>query len=302
VANRGDPDQDQRDQREHVDRPGHGAQDHHVDVPCVDLLVRRRAGRGKEMADRADRVVPPQPDPAQFVHRAAVRRVQRQGAFLMLARGRQVAVAQAHLAGEEMDVGLVRGQGPGPGRCVGSGVQPVGGQGGLSQAHVCLPVGGRKPARLLRRAQRVGVVAQVNEGVAGQPVRPLVLGVKGHRPVGHLDGLGVPVRAQVRTGHQAPGPAAVRLRRDDAGQQPRRLVVAPDVEHGRGARQFLPQLDHRPLPKGSGGSGGVVPPRTTLFTAGGACAGRRPGRHRRRPRWRTGRHCGRCRTRHPATV
>jgi MFS family permease len=232
VTDRGDPDQDQRDQREHVDRPGHGAQDHHVDVPCVDLLVRRGAGRGQEVTDRADRVVPPQPDPAQFVHRAAVRRVQRQGPFLMLARGRKVATAQAHLAGQEMDVGLVRGQGPGPGRRVGRGVQPMGGQGGLSQAHVRLPVGGREPARLLRRAQRVGVVTHVNQGVAGQPVRPLVLGIKGHRPVGHLDRFGVPVRAQVRAGHQAPGPAAVGLRGHDPGQQPRRLVVAPDVEHG----------------------------------------------------------------------
>ena len=64
VADRGNPDQDQRDQREHVDRPGHRAQDHHVDVPGVDPLVRRGAGRGQEVPDRADRVVPPEPDPA----------------------------------------------------------------------------------------------------------------------------------------------------------------------------------------------------------------------------------------------
>ena len=64
VADRRDPDQDQRDQREHVDRPGHGTQDHHVDVPGVDPLVRRGAGRGHEVPDRADRVVAPQPDPA----------------------------------------------------------------------------------------------------------------------------------------------------------------------------------------------------------------------------------------------
>jgi MFS family permease len=64
VADRRDPDQDQRDQREHVDRPGHRAQDHHVDVPGVDPLVRCGPGRGQEVPDRADRVVPPEPDPA----------------------------------------------------------------------------------------------------------------------------------------------------------------------------------------------------------------------------------------------
>jgi len=46
VADRGDPDQDQRDQREHVDRAGHRAQDHHVDIPGVDPLVRGGPGRG----------------------------------------------------------------------------------------------------------------------------------------------------------------------------------------------------------------------------------------------------------------
>jgi MFS family permease len=195
VADRGDPDQDQRDQREHVDRPGHRAQDHHVDVPGVDPLVRRGAGRGQEVPDRADRVVPPEPDPAQLVHRAAVRGIQREGALLMLARGGQVTAAEAHLAGQEMHVGLVWGQGPGPGRRVGGGIQPVGSQRGLSQADVRLPVAGREPARLVRRAQRLGVVAQVDQGVADQAVRPLVRRIQGHRPVGHLDGLGVPVRA-----------------------------------------------------------------------------------------------------------
>ena len=152
VADRRDPDQDQRDEREHVDRPGHRAQDHHVDVPGVDALIRRGPGRGQEVPDRADRVVPPQPDPAQLVHRPAVRGIQREGALLMLARGGQVAAAQAHLAGQEMHVGLVGSQGPGPGRRVGGGVQPLGGQGGLSQAHVGLPVAGCEPARLVRRA------------------------------------------------------------------------------------------------------------------------------------------------------
>ena len=87
VADRRDPDQDQRDQREHVDRPRHRAQDHHVDVPGVDPLVRRGPGRGQEMPDGADRVVPPESDPAQLVHRAAVRGIQREGALLMLACG-----------------------------------------------------------------------------------------------------------------------------------------------------------------------------------------------------------------------
>ncbi|HEY6297797.1 MAG TPA: MFS transporter [Streptosporangiaceae bacterium] len=61
---RGDPDQDQRDQREHVDRPRHRTQDHHVDVPAVDVLVRSGARRADEVPDRARRVAPPEPDPA----------------------------------------------------------------------------------------------------------------------------------------------------------------------------------------------------------------------------------------------
>jgi MFS family permease len=239
VADRRDPDQDQRDEREHVDRPGHRAQDYHVDVPGVDALIRRGPRRGQEVPDRADRVVPPQADPAQLVHRAAVRGIQREGTLLMLARGGQVAAAQAHLAGQEVHVGLVGGQGPGPGRRVGGGVQPLGGQRGLSQAHMGLPVAGREPARLVRRAQRVPVVTQVDQRVAGQAVRPLVRRVERHRPVGHLDGLGVPVRAQVRAGHQAPGPGALRLGGNDARQQGRRLVEPPDVEHRRSARQFV---------------------------------------------------------------
>jgi MFS family permease len=132
VADRRDPDQDQRDEREHIDRPGHRTQDHYVDVPGVDALIRRGPGRGQEVPDRADRVVPPQPDPAQLVHRAAVRGIQREGALLVLARRGQVAAAQAYLAGQEVDVGLVRREGPGPGRRVGGSVQPLGGQGGLS--------------------------------------------------------------------------------------------------------------------------------------------------------------------------
>ena len=229
VADRRDPDHDQRDKREHVDRPGHRAQDHHVDVPGVDALIRGGPGRGQEVPDRADRVVPPEPDPAQLVHRPAVRGIQREGALLMLARRGQVTAAQAHLAGQEVHVGLVGGQGPGPGCRVGGGVEPLGGEGGLSQAHVGLPVTGCEPARLVRRAHRVAVVAQVDQRVAGQAVRPLVRGIQRHRPVGHLDGLGVPVRAQVRAGHQAPGPGTVRLGGNDARQQGGRLVEPPYV-------------------------------------------------------------------------
>jgi len=64
AGDRGDPDQDQRDQREHVDRPRYRPQDDHVDVPAVDVLVRSGAGRVDEMPDRARRVAPPEPDPA----------------------------------------------------------------------------------------------------------------------------------------------------------------------------------------------------------------------------------------------
>jgi hypothetical protein len=244
VSDRGNPDHDQRDQREHVDRPGHRAQQHHVDVPAVDALLGGHPRRADEVPDRPGRVVPPEPDPAELVHRAAVRRVERQGQFLALAGGGQVTARQAHLTGEEVHVRLVRGQRAGAGRGLGGDVEALPGQRGLRHAHVRLPVTGREAARRLRRPQRIGVVAQVDQGVAGQPVRPLVGRVEGHRPVGRADRLGIAFPAQVRAGHQAPGPAALGLGRDQPGQQRRGLVETPDVEHGRSPRQFLAQLDH----------------------------------------------------------
>ena len=139
--------------------------------------------------------MPPEPDPAKFVHRAAVLGVERQGPFLMLAGSGQVAARQAHLAGEKVHVRLVRGEAAGAGRRLSGDVQPLGGQGGLGHAHVRLPVAGCQAARLVRRPQSVRVVAQVDQGVAGEPVRPLVSRVEGHRPVGGGNRLGVAVRA-----------------------------------------------------------------------------------------------------------
>src|SRR5260370_1162172 len=72
-------------------------------------------------------------------------------------------------------------------------------------------VTGREPARRVRGPQRVRVVAEVDQGVAGQAMRPVVGGVQGYRPVGGGYRLGIAVRAQVRAGHQAPGPAALWL-------------------------------------------------------------------------------------------
>jgi len=228
--------------------------------------------------------MPPEPDPAQLVHRAAVRGIERQGSFLVFTRLRQIAAGQAHLAGEEVHVGLVRSQAAGPCRRLGGHVESLRRQGGLSHADVRLPVAGREPARLVGRPQRGRVAGQVDQGVAGQPVRPLVGGIEGHRPVGGGDGVGVALPAQVRTGHQAPGPAALRFRGHHPGQQRGGLLEAPDVEHRRRPGQLLPQFDHRRL------------------TSSGACAGRRPGRRRFRPRWRTAPRCGRYRTRRPATA
>jgi hypothetical protein len=194
--------------------------------------------------DRTGRIVPPQADPAELVHRAAVRRVERQGLFLVLAGLRQLTASQAHLAGQEVHVGLVRGQRAGPRGGLGRDVQALPGQRGLRHAYVRLPVAGREAARLAGGPQRVREAAQVDQGVAGQPVRPLVGRVEGHRPVGRADRLVVAFRAQVGAGHQAPGPAALRFGRDHPGQQRRGLVETPDVEHRRGPRQLLGQLDH----------------------------------------------------------
>jgi hypothetical protein len=162
--------------------------------------------------------MPPEPDPAELVHRAAVRGVERERSFLVLACLRQVTAGQAHLAGEEVHVGLVGSQAARPGRRLGGDVEPLGGQGGLGDADVRLPVAGREPARLVGRLQPGRVIRQVHQGVAGQTVRPLVSGIEGDRPVGGGDRVGVAILAQVRAGHQAPGPAAFRFRGDHAGE------------------------------------------------------------------------------------
>jgi hypothetical protein len=189
--------------------------------------------------------MPPEPDPAQLVHRAAVRGIEREGSFLVLTRMPQVAAGQTHLAGEEVHVGLVRSQATGPRRRLGGDVEPLRRQGGLGHADVRLPVAGRKPARLVGRPQRGRVAGQVDQGVAGQPVWPLVGGIEGHRPLGGGDRVRVALPAQVRAGHQAPGPAALRFGGHHSGQQRGGLLEAPDVEHRRRPGQLLPQLDHR---------------------------------------------------------
>jgi hypothetical protein len=188
--------------------------------------------------------MPPEPDPAELVHRAAVRGIEREGSFLVFPRLRQIAAGQAHLAGEEMHVRLVRGQAAGPRRRLGGDVEPLGRQGGLGDADVRLPVAGREPARLVGRPQRGRIAGQVDQGVAGQAVRPLVGGIEGHRPVGGGDRVRVAIPAQVRAGHQAPGPAALRFRGHHPGQQRGGLLEAPDVKHRRSPRQLLPQLNH----------------------------------------------------------
>ncbi|HEY6297796.1 MAG TPA: hypothetical protein VIX15_19235, partial [Streptosporangiaceae bacterium] len=120
-----------------------------------------------------------------------MRRVEGERVLLVLTRRSQVPAGQAHLARQEVDIRLVRGQGPGAARRSGGDLQAVGGQRGLGHADVRLPVTRREPGRLLRRAQRVGVPAQVHQRVAGQAVRPLVRGIQGRGAVGYLDRVGV---------------------------------------------------------------------------------------------------------------
>ena len=181
-----------------------------------------------------------QPDPAELVHRAAVRRVQRQGLFLVLAGARARSPrARLTLPDRKCTSGSFGASARARDAASAAMSEALRGQRGLRHAHVRLPVAGRQAARLVRRPQRVRVVAPVDQGVAGQPVRPLVGRVEGRRPVGGADRLGVAFRAQVRAGHQAPGPAALRLGRDHPGQQRRGLVEAPDVEHRGGPRQLL---------------------------------------------------------------
>jgi hypothetical protein len=175
--------------------------------------------------------MPPEPDPAELVHRAAVRRVQCQGPFLVGTGLAERASGQAHLAGQEVHVGLVRRQRAGPGRGGVGDVEVMAGQRRLRHAHVRLPEVRCQTARLARRPQRVGVVAEVDQGIAGQPVRPLVGGVECDRPVGGADGVGVPLGTQVRAGQQAPGAAAVRFGGHDAREQRGGLIASPDIEH-----------------------------------------------------------------------
>jgi len=231
---RGDPQQNERDQGKHVNRPGQGAQDHHVDVAAVDPLGRRGARCADEVPDRARGVVPPQPDPAKLVHRAAVRRVQRERPLLMLTGRRQSPGAQRHLARQEVHVGLVRRQRPRLRRRGRRDVQPVRGQGSLSQADVRLPEHRRQPACLPRGSQRAGRVAEVHQRAAGKTVRPFVIWVQRDRTVGGIQRVTVPCRAQLRPGQQAPRPAVLRLGGDHPGEQRRCLAEPPDIQHRRG--------------------------------------------------------------------
>jgi hypothetical protein len=192
------------------------------------------------MPDRARRVVPPEPDPAELVHRSAVHRVQGQGLLLMDTRTGQVAAGQAHLAGQEMHIGLVRRQLT----CLGRGgvgdAEVLAGQGRLRHADVRLPQVRCQAAGLAGRPQRVSVVTQVDQRVAGQPVRPLVLRVECDRPVSRAGRVGVSLGAQVSAGQQAPGPAVVTIGGHHPGQQRGGLVATPDIEHRRRSRQLLP--------------------------------------------------------------
>ena len=238
------------------------------------------------MPDGAAGVVQAQPDPAQFVHGPAVRGVQRQRALLVHPGRLQVARGQAHLARQEVHVRLVRGQAAGlPGRGGGD-VQAPGPQRRLRHADMGLPVSRGQPPGLHARPQRLGVVVGVQQRVAGQPVRPFVRRIQAHRAVGRVHGLLVPPRAELSPGQQAPGPGVLRLRRDQPGQHPARLVVAFHIEHRVGARQLLPELGHA----------------VSALISAGVFSGSRRGRRRRHPRWRTGRHSARCRTTPPVTA
>ena len=186
------------------------------------MLAWRGPRRADEVPDRADRVVPPQPDPAELVHRAAVRRVKGERALLVVPRAVQVAARERHLAGQEVHVGLVRREPARLGRGGGGErrAAPAASAACATHTWVC-QYAGREPPRLRRRPQRLGVVAQVHQRVGGQPVRPLLGRLDRRGPVGGLDRLGEPVGAQVRAGEQAPGPAAARLGGDQPGEQGR---------------------------------------------------------------------------------
>jgi hypothetical protein len=242
VRDRGHPQQDQRDQHEDVDHPGHGPQDDHVDVPAVDVLAGRGARGADEVPDRTRRVVPPQPDPAELVHRAAVRGVEGEGAFLVRTGSVELPPRQRHLAGQEVHVGLVRREAAGLRRRGGGDGLLGRGQRRLRDAHVSLPVRGGQPPRLGRRAQCLRVVAEVHERVAGEPVRPFLGRLDRRGPVGRLDRLLIPVGTEVRAREQAPRTAAAGLGGDHAGEQRGRFLVPSEVEHGRGPRQLLPKL------------------------------------------------------------
>jgi hypothetical protein len=238
------PDEDEGGQREDVDHPGHGPQDHHVDVPAVDALAGGDARGADEVPDGAPGVVPPEPDAAQLVHGPAVGRIQGKRPLLVLPRRVQIAAGQAYLAGEEVHVGLVRREGA---RLLGRGrgdVEPPRAERGLGHADVGLPVPRREPARLVAGPQRLSVVVGVQQRVAGQPVRPLIRGIQRHRAVGGVNGLLVAARPEVSTGQQAPCPRVLGLGRDQAGEQATCLVVAFHVQHRVGPREFLPDFDH----------------------------------------------------------
>jgi hypothetical protein len=97
-------------------------------------------------------------------------------------------------------VRLARGQRAGLGGGGAGDVEVLASQRRLRHAHVGLPQVRCQPARLTGGVQSVGVVAEVDQRVAGQPVRPLVRRVERDRPVGRADGVDVPLGAQVGPG------------------------------------------------------------------------------------------------------
>ena len=292
VHDGGHPQHEQRDQHEDVDHPGHRAHDDHVDVPAVDVLAWRGPRRVDEVPDRAHGVVPAQPDPAELVHRAAVRRVKRERALLVPAGRLEVARGPAPpcRTGSARRARSARGGGPPPRRRRPARAAPAASAAWATHTWVCQYDGARAAAtRQPRAAPRRG---------CPRCIRALDASRCGHSSAGSIAAARL-AASTASTYRSAPRWAranrhhardAARLGGDEPGEQGRGLVVAPEVEHGGGPRQLLPKLRQ------------VGPFRQPGFRSAGAYAGMPRDHRMRRPRWRTAPRSARCRTRCRATA
>jgi hypothetical protein len=89
-----------------------------------------------------------------------------------------------------------------------------------------------------RGAQRVGTGAELQVGVAGDAVRPVVVGIELDRVARRRQRTVVVAGSQQSQGEQAVGAGALRIARDQIAQRDGRVAVAAHLHERLGAAQL----------------------------------------------------------------